>query len=756
MDRKLALTIMFAGADRLSGTMKKIVGLGEKGTTTLAKMKREARDLDRQLASVRADMAGASGNITQLVNRERQLEKAIAGVNRAAERQKTLLTIDNRVGRMQAHAANARAAGQENMIGGAAMLAPLVIMGKGAMDFSSGMVDLQQKADLTNRELVVMQGNILAAAKATHQLPEDMRAAVDVLAGFGLDARQAVKLAQPIGRLGTAFKVDLADGAAAAYANMNNLKVPLGEVARSFDIMAEGGKMGAFEIKDMARHFPALTAQMQALGQKGTPAVADLTAALQVAMNTAGSADEAANNIVNLMGKINSPTVINAFAKKFGVDLPAAMKKARAEGKTTMEAFAEIANKATGGDLAKLSWVVEDRQAQMGVMALIQNMEQYRKIRADIGKASGTVGNAFSQREMNDARMKWAAFMSQAQATGIVLGAKLLPAATQLMGVVGGVVGAVGDWTEANPRLASGIITVIGGMAMARVGIGALQFAFGSILGPMAQAWGFYQKWKTAGAIAGVFTKAAGAFGMLRTAALFLGRGMMQAGLMMLANPMVLIITAIVVALGVAGYLIYTHWDRIKAGFTAGVAAVQGAWVSVKGAVNAGVAFLRGLPGQMLSIGMNIVQGLARGILSAPGAVWNALKLVVMGGVANVKAMLGIKSPSRLFMGIGGYMTEGLAIGLDRGAKQPLGSVSRLAAGVAGAMALSSPAAAQAAHTPNHSAGARAAGGGGGGDTFHITIQQQPGENAEALARRVADLIQRQKADRNRGAYRDD
>jgi hypothetical protein len=54
----------------------------------------------------------------------------------------------------------------------------------------------------------------------------------------------------------------------------------------------------------------------------GTPAVADLTAALEVAMNTAGSADEAANNIANLLGKINSPTVINALPRSSGSTCP--------------------------------------------------------------------------------------------------------------------------------------------------------------------------------------------------------------------------------------------------------------------------------------------------------------------------------------------------------------------------------------------------------------------------------------------------
>mgnify|MGYP000545454116 CR=1 FL=1 len=62
-----------------------------------------------------------------------------------------------------------------------------------------------------------------------------------------------------------------------------------------------------------------------------------------------------------------------------------------------------------------------------------------------------------------------------------------------------------------------------------------------------------------------------------------------------------------------------------------------------------------------------IMLGLVAGIRAAPGAVWSALKSVVMGGVNRVKSFLGIKSPSRLFMGIGSNVTDGLALGVAGG-----------------------------------------------------------------------------------------
>src|SRR3546814_3553587 len=68
-----------------------------------------------------------------------------------------------------------RDAGTRNMTQGVALLAPIVLATKAAGDFSSGMVDIQQKANLSNRETEKLRDSILGAAKAARKMPEDMR-----------------------------------------------------------------------------------------------------------------------------------------------------------------------------------------------------------------------------------------------------------------------------------------------------------------------------------------------------------------------------------------------------------------------------------------------------------------------------------------------------------------------------------------------------------------------------------------------------
>lgn len=719
MNNKLSLLVNFVGVDKMSGALKNIVGLGKQGSKSLRALTGEAKELQREIKRYDRLIAQTSGNTTALWDSQKRKLQELEQVQQRITRQQRLMAIEAEKQAMLRRADDLKAKGQENVIGGAALAAPLIIATKQAAEFSSGMVDIQQKANLSNRETDAMAQNIVRLAAAAKQLPEDMRAGVDVLASMGLDPRMATQMIGPIGRLGTAFKVDLSDGAAAAYANFNNLKVAAGDTSKALDVMAAADNAGGFAVKDMARHFPGLTAQMQALGQKGVPAVADLSAALQIARRGAGDADAAANNVENLLAKINAPATIRAFQKNFGVNLPNALKKAYAEGKTPLEAIAEITKKATGGDMSKLGFVFEDMQAQGALRSLIQDLDDYKKMRAEIGRSAGAIDKAFDQRAVRDATVKWRAMMGTMQATAIVVGTKLLPVASEFMDTASGIALAVANWAQAHPQLASYLAQGAAALIALKIGLGVAQYAIGSILGPAANLIAFARR---AGPV----------LGMLRTAVLFLGKGFVRAGLMMMANPIVLLITAIVVAIGVAAYLIYTHWDKIKAAFWGGVA-----WVKQT---------LAALPDWLRNIGSMMMQGLLMAI-NPMALAWKLID-VAKRGVAAFKSYLGIKSPSRLFMALGGHVAGGLERGIDSNRRGPARAVGRMAAGIAAAGAMSlTPM--QAAARPG-AAAVRAS-----GDTYHFHIQQQPGEDAEALARRIADIIERLKARKDRSSYED-
>lgn len=726
MSNKLSLIVNFVGIDKMSGALRNIVGLGRKGSASLGALRGEGRKLESQLRKVRGELAGASGNVSQLVNRERELERALMGVNRQLDRQRNFAAIDGRANAMRARGDALMASGQDNMVQGATLAAPLILATRQAALFSSGMVDIQQKAGLTDAATDRLANNVMRMAKAAKLMPEDVRSGLDVLLAKGMDLDAASAAIGPAGRLATAYKVEIPDAASAAYASISNLKVPATQTALIFDMMAAAGNEGAFEVRNMARHFPALTAQMQALGEKGAPAIADLSAALQVAMRTAGSEDEAANNIQNLLAKINAPGTIRAFEKNFGVNLPAAMKKLTDSGYSSLEAIALITEQATGGDMKKLGFAFEDMQARQGIMALIQNMEEYRRVRKAALTSGGTVDKAFDQRVARDAMVQWTAFKSSVSTLAITLGATLLPVANEALGMLGGMASSVAAWAQANPEAAATLTKVVAGLAVFRIGLGAAQFALGGVLKPFASLYGLIMKMPVARSV----------LGMLGNTFLMLGKQALRAGLMMLANPIVLAIVAVVAALGAAGYLIYKHWDTIKAAFWKGVAAVGQAWNWVKQTFGQGIAFLLTLPLRMASIGRDIILGIARGITGAASAVWNALKNVVLGGIARVKDFLGIKSPSRVFMAIGGHTAEGMAMGIERRGRRAISAAGRMAGGVvaAGSLAFSPVSASASPQRGTGQATAAAPAGGMAGATITINIYQQPGQDARAMA----------------------
>lgn len=729
MSNKLSLLVSFIGADKLSGAIRNITSTSKKGSVALKAMGDESRRLKRELKDVQREIVsgGLVGDrsIGKLVERQRDLARQLEFSNRQIEQQKNhlkqLATIEKAVADRRKMAGNLISSGQSDIAQGASLAAPLILATKAAADFTTGMVDIQQKADLSDAATARLQNTIVKAAQASRQLPENMRAAVDVLAGKGLDPRQAVLLAPAIGRLGTAFRVDLADGAAAAYANLNNLKVPISQTSAALDVMAASGNMGAFEIRDMARHFPALTAQMQALGAKGVPAVGQLSAALQVAEKGTGNADQAANNVQNLLSKINSPATVKAFEKNFGIDLPAAMKKLEAQGYDTVESIAMITSQATGGDLKKLGYAFEDMQAQGALRSLIQNLDEYRNIRDKSLKSSGVIDKAFDQRVLKDANVSWEAFKGTASTLAITLGTTLLPIMTEALAQIGGLAMSVSNWAQANPEGAATIIKLVAGLAVFKLGLGAAKIALGGIIGPFATAWGWFQKLRALGVLSkGLW--------LLRSGAWVAGQAIMFLGRAAMANPIV----ALAVGIGVAAYLIYKHLDTIKGWFTS--------------AGNYIISFRN----SMGPLGRAIMDGLISGILGNPFGVLDALKRIVGIGIDGIKSYLGIKSPSRLFMALGNHVSAGMALGIDGGRGRAVQSAQRLAEGIArGGMPRLA-----AAGGGSISTGSGAMPGTGASVT--INIYQQPGENAKDLAMRVMGEIERAQGVRRRSSYEDD
>ncbi|MCG9081082.1 phage tail tape measure protein [Laribacter hongkongensis] len=87
------------------------------------------------------------------------------------------------------------------------------------------------------------------------------------------------------------------------------------ELGAGFDKVLKSGQVGRFEGKNMARHLPDQLGKASKAGFSGEDGFAAILTYNQTAMNTAGSADEAGNNVKNLLEKMSSRELADSIAK---------------------------------------------------------------------------------------------------------------------------------------------------------------------------------------------------------------------------------------------------------------------------------------------------------------------------------------------------------------------------------------------------------------------------------------------------------
>jgi hypothetical protein len=381
---------------------------------------------------------------------------------------------------------------------------------------------------------------------------------------------------------------------------------------------------------------------------------------------------------------------------------------------------------------------VKAKAAQMGLAKSGQELTEQQKILARAAlikdataQAHGDVAKTFAG-TANQIRRSKAAW----QELSVAIGTKLLPAITP---VITQVANLIERFSKLSPSTQKFILLTI--LAAA-------------VLGPLIAV------------IGGVIAAIGGLISVISAVAAALAIGFGAAAL--IVGGVVLAIGALI-AIGV---LLYRNWDAI-------VAFCSAAWTQIKAIVSTAIAALGGVIMSFSPVGLFIraftnvysyLRSLApswssvgrmmlEGLLSALSPARLVMHVLRLGGAAikAIKGVLGIKSPSRVFAGIGGHMMEGLQLGLDRGADGPLARIRKagaeLTGALSGSMLLATPATAGItfAQAPPASAGPR---------TYEVHIHLPTGQHdPQAIADAVRDeieRIERANAAAARGTFRDE
>lgn len=318
--------------------------------------------------------------------------QGIEALNRVAANARGLSELSGRLNRIGKDLQVTGAVTAGSGVGVAAALG-LTDVPRQAIVAQHSLRDLGNIAGLTTGQLATAQRELLAMAGVTNQFQSTLTGGLKTLLGKGQPFAAAMGDLPAIGKAATATQSDVEDLAKTAFAVSDNMKV-LGQTSRVLDILAQAGKEGSFELKDMARVFPTLTAGLANIGATGLPNVARLAAALQVATKGAGDSGEAANNFANFINKITSPEAVRNFGR-MGADLKAEFTAAIEAGEDPILAMLERIQELTGGDQFKLGELFQDVQVQNFLKPMLANLDEYRRIQAAAFGAEGVVDRDF-------------------------------------------------------------------------------------------------------------------------------------------------------------------------------------------------------------------------------------------------------------------------------------------------------------------------------------------------------------------------
>lgn len=256
---------------------------------------------------------------------------------------------------------------------------------------------------------------------------EQAAEALDTLIASGaVGSQDAMTMLPQLMKFSSASGADANQLAQIGIRAMQTFKVKAEDMPNMMNMALAAGQAGGFELKDMAKWLPQQMAAATMSGMSGRAGFAKLAALNQAAAITAGTKDEAGNNVVNLLAKINSSDTAND-AKKLGINLPKYLQEQRGKGLDSVDAFGALVDKTVAGRAdyqalqkqlksaktdddkkatlesmatiaqgAGIGKLIQDRQAMMALLGMMNNREYLQEVLGKVKAndvASGGAGD---------------------------------------------------------------------------------------------------------------------------------------------------------------------------------------------------------------------------------------------------------------------------------------------------------------------------------------------------------------------------
>lgn len=425
-------------------------------------------------------------------------------------------------------------------------------------DFNYNMQMIGNTANMSAEQIKSMKNEIMETSKFLGATVQDVQTSQGFLIAAGMSEDVATKMLRPVGMAAVAAGAAIEDVSKAAFTLNDTLAVAPSAMKDNLGILVQAGKEGNFEFKAMAQYLPTLGASFKALKMEGSEAAATMGAALQIARKGAGDESEAANNMKNFMAKILSPDTLKK-ANKFGVDLYAEITKAQANGGNPFEVAMQNVMKMTkGGDQKLLGELFGDMQVQNFVRPMIQNWDEYERVKLSALSAGGDVIDEDFAKMGATTKSGVGGMVAAFGRLKITIGDSLEPVVNKFANALIPVINGISGFVTENPRVVGGLIALLAGFAALKVGVLGFKLAMIAVKSPFINILGTLVRLRAGITLSGIsFTR-------------FIPI-IKQIGFALMRTPWGIAAAAAVAA----GVLIYKYWDRIKAFFS-------GFWTGLK------------------------------------------------------------------------------------------------------------------------------------------------------------------------------
>ena len=414
------------------------------GIRTQQQVRDEIRNQERAYRRLRASGTASTNDLRRA---QRQLREEVRRLNGELRTSGTLM------GKMQTAGA---------VVGGAVAAGAIVNSQiKPARTYdeqlarTSGTATYGKGMTVADRKLVKVEldKTVMSAVRRGGGTREGALEAADTLIASGAYDLASVQQVLGITQRASFVSGATAPDAAAVTLQLKNFGLSPDQIAKGQDIAVAGGQLGGFEYDTMAQYLSRQLPLAKSAGYGGEDGLKKIVAMNQVAINTAGNQDEAGNNVVNLLQKINSREFAKQIYKQIdpqkgdptdkggGLLWAEYARQQKAKGVDQVDAFVALLERQLAGDSqyqalksqaagakgqeakalyeqmgqmlegSNLGEVIADRQALMAALAISTNGSENERIKAGLDGADGTIDGLHELFKGDE----WATAMSRQQ-----------------------------------------------------------------------------------------------------------------------------------------------------------------------------------------------------------------------------------------------------------------------------------------------------------------------------------------------------